>query len=162
MNTTKICSHCKVEKPLADFQKNRVMADGYGNQCKACHNEYSKRYRQDPECRARSKEYHAIRYRERLAENGYSLESRERILKKQYGITLQDYVRILVSQNQKCAICGSETPDRGGAESFDVDHDHATGKVRGLLCKHCNLMLGNAKDSTSTLESAITYLKKHQ
>ena len=86
-------------------------------------------------------------------------------LKKRFGISLDDYYKLLKQQNYVCEICGQgETAiDPRTKKAFDlaVDHDHKTGKVRSLLCKNCNNMLGYAKDSQEILTKAINYLKKH-
>jgi hypothetical protein len=58
-------------------------------------------------------------------------------LKRRHGITLEQYEAMLLSQNGLCAICG-HPPDVGVNKRLHVDHDHATGKIRGLLCMHCN------------------------
>jgi hypothetical protein len=79
-------------------------------------------------------------------------------LKSTYGLTIEQYDFILESQGNCCAICKTDTPN--GKGRFHVDHDHATNEVRGLLCHHCNLALGNFKDNVSTLLSAIEYLNK--
>jgi hypothetical protein len=73
-----------------------------------------------------------------------------------YGIDIEEYTKLLEKQDFKCAICGSRGSD---IKSLAVDHDHATGKVRGLLCDSCNLGIGKFKDSTELLTSAINYLK---
>jgi len=77
-----------------------------------------------------------------------------------YGITQEDYDLMLDIQKECCAICGIEEQKTTKKRLF-VDHDHKTGKVRGLLCQHCNFVLGQAKDSVEILENAITYLKQH-
>lgn len=76
-----------------------------------------------------------------------------------YGITLEQKEEILKSQSYKCAICNKDlvTTNR----NTHVDHDHATGKVRAVLCLHCNSMLGHAKDNIKILKSGIKYLKLH-
>jgi DNA-binding CsgD family transcriptional regulator/ribosomal protein L34E len=75
------------------------------------------------------------------------------------------YDRLLATQGNVCAICGeAEGVRRSRAGSFvrlSVDHDHATGQIRELLCSTCNLMLGCAKDSVERLESGARYLRKH-
>jgi hypothetical protein len=81
-------------------------------------------------------------------------------LKAKYNITEADYLAILEKQNFMCAICDTKTPT-GKWKVFAVDHDHATGKVRGLLCNECNRGIGLLKDSLSILSSAFTYLEKH-
>jgi hypothetical protein len=82
-------------------------------------------------------------------------------LMRMYGIDLNKYNELLISQNYKCAIC-QENPNGWNGQSgrFDVDHDHKTGKVRGLLCSSCNTSLGKFKDDISILKRAINYLKK--
>lgn len=56
-----------------------------------------------------------------------------------------------------CGICGA-TESSGGKKQLHVDHDHTTGKIRGLLCNHCNLGIGHFKDDTELLQAAIKYL----
>jgi hypothetical protein len=78
--------------------------------------------------------------------------------KRKHGIGREKYLELLLRQDNKCAICkrdASEFP-----KELAVDHDHKTGKIRGLLCWGCNLLLGNAKDNKEVLESAIIYLAK--
>ena len=70
-----------------------------------------------------------------------------------YGLTPEDYQRLLLHQDDRCAICrGSRTYE------LHVDHDHATGLVRGLLCRRCNKLLRDVRDSRVVLGRAITYL----
>lgn len=84
-------------------------------------------------------------------------------LKRSYGITLVEYETMLAAQDGKCAICkGPErTRDKdGGPRRMPVDHDHETGKVRGLICTHCNRALGMFKDDIKILKSAIAYVER--
>jgi ribosomal protein L44E len=80
-------------------------------------------------------------------------------LKSRYGITEHQVVELALLQEGRCAICGA-VPDtskkRGG---LHVDHDHASGVVRGLLCELCNLGLGRFKDDPEVLRSALEYLE---
>jgi hypothetical protein len=77
---------------------------------------------------------------------------------KDHNLSTEQYEEMLRVQNGKCAICkGNET--RKFWKNLCIDHDHKTGKVRGLLCHHCNTMLGNVKDNPEILQSAIEYLK---
>ena len=69
-----------------------------------------------------------------------------------------DYAKLLVEQNNSCAICGVEAT--GLKRELSVDHNHETNKIRGLLCHHCNIGLGNFKDSTTLLSVAIEYLER--
>jgi hypothetical protein len=78
-------------------------------------------------------------------------------VKKKYGITLEDYDRMETEQLGGCAIC--KQPDPAGRR-LAVDHCHYLGHVRGLLCFHCNVALGNLKHDVELLKSAIAYLEK--
>lgn len=71
-------------------------------------------------------------------------------------------VRKLIEEGLKtgCEICGKQNYEYGRKERLHVDHDHATGIVRGMLCNNCNHMLGLAKDSVEHLQAAINYLQK--
>jgi hypothetical protein len=84
--------------------------------------------------------------------------NRRRLLWNKYGLTEDDYNTLLIKQNHKCAICEATAPN--GMGKWHVDHCHTTGKVRGLLCMSCNIMLGKAKDSLEILQKAINYLQK--
>ena len=70
-----------------------------------------------------------------------------------YNLSLDDFNDLLESQNHRCAICG-----KAFVHTPFVDHDHATGQVRGLLCRHCNVILGMAGDSCEILKNAFNYL----
>lgn len=83
---------------------------------------------------------------------------------RKYGLTSDDYAIMLVAQDYQCAICGNEFPDgkEANGRPLAIDHDWATGKVRGLLCGNCNRGLGCFKDNQEALQSAIAYLDKHK
>lgn len=77
-------------------------------------------------------------------------------LRKNYGITIEQYDAMYAAQGGRCKICATSAPrGRGG---FHVDHCHSGNYVRGLLCAECNMMLGLAKDSKEILKNAIFYL----
>ncbi len=95
-------------------------------------------------------------YRERNKKNEKEL-NRLYQKKTKYGLNAEEYYSMFRKQNNKCAICGQNFSDSNKAF---VDHCHKTNKVRGLLCTRCNTLLGMARDNTSILENAITYLKK--
>jgi len=85
--------------------------------------------------------------------------NRRSVLKAKYGITAEEYDQMLLKQENVCAICGLEAGGGRGAESrLAVDHNHETGKVRGLLCNNCNNGLGRFKDNPELLRKAIDYL----
>ena len=130
----KKCTKCGEVKPLNSFYIHSKETGIYRNDCKDCS-------------------------KKRTAKNTMSPEYfRENHLKKTYGITLEQYDKMLEEQDNGCAICGTE--ESGGKGRFHVDHCHDTGKVRGLLCMPCNVALGGFKDSVLNLASAIQYLEK--
>lgn len=83
---------------------------------------------------------------------------RHHSLKKRYGISLDDYRAMLSSQGGRCAICRGTRTARG--RELAVDHCHKTGRVRGILCVHCNVALGQARDRVDVLRAMIRYLRK--
>jgi len=86
-------------------------------------------------------------------------------LSKKFGISLEEYNTMLKKQHGVCAICTKEEvikTKKGNFRKLAVDHDHITGKVRGLLCSNCNTSLGGFQDDIKTLEKALKYLKKHK
>lgn len=84
-------------------------------------------------------------------------------LKTAYGITLDDYTKMLAAQNGVCAICfRPETATcRGRVRSLAVDHDHETDMVRGLLCGACNSALGLLGEDKDRIRSLVVYLEKY-
>lgn len=81
---------------------------------------------------------------------------RKSYMKSEWGMTPEDYHRMLSGQGGGCAICG--TFDPRGRGRFHVDHDHATGRIRGLLCNECNFGLGKFGDNPELLRRALAYL----
>lgn len=87
---------------------------------------------------------------------------KNRRLLRRYGITLDTYHQLYRIQNGVCAIC--QRPERrdarGVLEPLCVDHSHLTGRVRGLLCHHCNTAIGKLKDNVDLMRRAIAYLQQ--
>lgn len=81
----------------------------------------------------------------------------DRIRFKKYGITGEEFREIVEKQGIKCPICGRDI-----TKNPSVDHDHKTGKIRGLICNNCNLALGNASDSPDRLRAMADYLEKNE
>lgn len=130
----KTCARCKEAKSASEFHKNRRVKDGLQRQCRAC------------------------------AASEYQRYMNDKWIERTYGITGEEYQQMLTSQNGRCAIC-SRTPQetgrrRNGSQRLSVDHDHASGRVRGLLCASCNTMLGMARDEADVLRSAAEYLSQ--
>lgn len=88
----------------------------------------------------------------------------EKYLLREYKLTYDEYIKLLNSQDAKCAICGSEgfKMQEHHKIKLVVDHCHTTGKVRGMLCHNCNRGLGLFQDSIKNLQSATCYLAKTQ
>jgi len=107
--------------------------------------------------REREREY----YRQSRIQNGLSYKDSD--LKRYYGIDLLQYSQMFMAQNGKCAICGNDYGGHrnGVQKALAVDHDHKTGKVRGLLCEPCNQGIGKLKDDYKILRQAADYLEKH-
>lgn len=146
------CSTCKILKSIEDFYINRRNKDGLKSNCKKCCAEsVMKCYWKDPIAK---KEY--IRQWQ-LKNPGVRYETaRKSDLKIKYGITLEDYNRMFDAQLGKCHICKKHQIEF--KKKLAVDHNHQTGKVRGLLCEHCNKALGGFRDNIEYLEEAIKYL----
>jgi hypothetical protein len=81
-----------------------------------------------------------------------------RMREREYGVTHAEFVALLAAQGGVCAICGNGNQS---GRQLAVDHDHATGRPRGLLCTRCNPMLGYARDDIAVLQAATEYLKRY-
>ncbi len=107
-----------------------------------------------------NKEHHIRKTREwQLSHPEKRKEIQERYRQKKYGISDEDLNRLTQKQNGVCVICNQQQI-RG--KKLDIDHDHKTGRVRGLLCRKCNTALGSFKDSPEVLRSAIAYLSSYE
>jgi hypothetical protein len=169
------CGTCHVVKPSDAFNRSRQTKDGLHPRCKACRSEarraaraadpegerakYRERYARDRDkIRAKQAEY----YRRNADE--FNTSGREMYLLRTFGITVAGYEALHVAQGGACAICGepeSRTDHRTGRPCrLAVDHDHATGRVRGLLCRKCNTAVGLLGDSVGGIERALAYLKR--
>lgn len=132
--TMKTCTKCNIEKQIEDFSPQ---GNGRRSVCRKC----------------RTAEQKGRDYSKYKGKYKYTTEQRRAWnLKHKYGMTVSEYEKMLIDQNNKCKIC-QEVSD------LVIDHNHKTGIVRGLLCHHCNTMLGLAKDSPQILEGAIAYLR---
>lgn len=147
----KKCKVCGEEKETTEFYKNSSYLDGFTSKCKKCHiKQTTANYRNKPEINeANKRRYFADKDAER-----------NRDYKRNYGLTLEDYNNMLASQDYQCKICSISDKQASKGRLF-VDHCHTTGKIRGLICHHCNTMLGLAKDNISILEKSIQYLKEN-
>lgn len=116
--------------------------------CKTAADWYASNAERKKETTYKWRKTNSTRYRE-ITRTGH--------LRRTYNITLEDYNIMLEAQGHRCAICGGVEPG-GRTGRFNVDHDHDTGYVRGLLCTSCNIGIGHLKENPSILQSAIDYL----
>lgn len=114
---------------------------------------YRKRYL-IPEVRA-AKLASIARYR---SKPGIKEERRIKQICLTYGITVDQWRDLFASQGSRCAICGSETANHS-KHYWHTDHCHSTGKLRGILCHHCNCGLGSFRDNIENMKRAISYLE---
>lgn len=170
-NDTRICRTCGDEKANAEM----ALKSGKPTwTCKACVNAYAREWRlrnpnRTAEYTRRKVERPGFRegHREKMRARYHRMgpaENRDRQLRRNYGISLAEYEERLRQQGGVCAICGTEPEcaDRVDARWVDsllvVDHCHATGVVRGLLCSTCNLAIGYLKDDPNRMMSAAAYV----
>ena len=164
-NDTRII-YCSRECCLEDRKKNGYMEKYYALnkdkwECRQSESEYKQeknkkrreRYANDSEFRNKKKKEVHDYY-----QNNPDVRLNQRLRK--FGIDLMEYRRLLEQQNGKCAICCSEIGDAMGNRLY-VDHDHISGKVRGLLCSKCNFGLGNFNDDAELMRKAIKYLEEN-
>lgn len=81
------------------------------------------------------------------------------MLKRKYGLTVEEFDGMLAAQDGRCAICATDTP---GVKGWCVDHCHDSGRVRGVLCTSCNTAIGQMKDNPVRLRAAADYLERNQ
>lgn len=146
----KRCSKCEKFKPDYEFPKRANGERGLRSHCRKCISEYDKERNGTPEMKAKMSAYS----KQYIVQNVDKVKSAK--LLNRYGISLEEFEKKLDSQNRKCAICGVQLD---GNKRTHLDHDHATGKIRGILCWNCNGGLGNFSDNVERLQSAINYLK---
>lgn len=133
----KLCPRCKETKATTQFGKCVRAKDGLNWVCSCCNKQQSR------DQRAKAK-----------AAGTATKSSRARHIKHAYGLSMAQHDAMLAAQGGGCAICLSPllVPQ--------VDHCHASGAVRGLLCKPCNLALGLMRDNPEALERAASYVRR--
>ncbi len=144
----KTCTKCQTEKPLSSFHKDVHGAMGVKSRCKDCLRESFKQNYQ-----AKKSEY-AARNRQFRIDNPDYERSRHRLYT--HGVTDQQFTELLTRQEYRCAICKKPVD-----KSAHLDHNHETGKIRGVLCSNCNRGIGHMQECPSILSSAIQYLEAH-
>jgi hypothetical protein len=146
--STKICSKCEIEKLSSDFyvRKSGIIR----SQCKSCEKESAHSWNKA------NREKYRLNGRNEYKQNKRNHKNRK--LKAEYGITVDEYESKLISQNFSCSICKTHQSEL--KYSLNVDHDHLTNEVRDLLCSPCNQLLGLAKENKEILNASIDYLKR--
>lgn len=144
----KRCPRCSKKKDGSKFYKNPKTPTGLASWCKACHLAADKERRERPEVKKR--EVQRRKQHRKDHPEVYRLRSKKEKLAK-HGLTIEDYERLLAEQRGGCALCGS-------TDRLCVDHDHETGRVRGILCFKCNTAIGMLGDSAAGLRRAFEYL----
>jgi len=153
------CDKCGETKPIEEYYMNNKKTFNRTLTCRICEQKERLEFKQQ------NPEYHKMIDNNRKRKWGklYPEKCTNTRLKGQYGITLDNYNEMLDKQNGTCAICNLKetkiSKETGDPKRLAVDHCHETGKVRGLLCFHCNSSLGKFKDSIELLQNAIDYLK---
>lgn len=132
---TRVCKKCNTEQPLDRFVKVKKCRFGRSYRCKKCDYRHNRRFCNGP------------------AQRNYHIRTK-------YGIEPDVYDSLFASQGGVCAICKSSSPGQIRAKHLYIDHDHATGSIRGLLCHPCNAGLGKFRDNPSSLLAAIAYLER--
>ena len=165
----KKCTKCGVEKPLSEFNKNKSKKDGFGTECKPCAKQNLKKWLiKNPEKQKAIKKkwyennkeavYKQSRNWIKNNQESYKFHARKSLLKK-YGLTPESFEEKKLAQDNKCEICKEKLDN---SVHTCVDHCHSTGKTRGILCRKCNNVLGQAMDNPFILKSALNYLKKYK
>jgi hypothetical protein len=138
---TLFCKACYGQKPTHSFHKDSSSTRGYAYYCKPCATE-------------KSRVWHTT-HKHDVA---YKAKRQDSYFKTKYSVSKEIRDQMLVEQDNKCAICRVSLSTDGG--HTHTDHNHQTGKIRGILCTNCNRGLGHFKDSGDNLQAAIEYLRK--
>ena len=139
----KICNICNESKPLEAFSIHAKGAQGRHPACKACRS-------------LQAKDWYAGKRLEIIQSRREWRKRTGAHRRHAYGLSVEEFNSLVAAQNGRCAICDEVPTGRG----FHVDHCHLTGRIRGLLCRGCNLALGNIKDDPSRLHRAADYLSR--
>lgn len=161
----KICTVCNTPKELFEFHKDRSSRDGLRPTCKACTSAQNKKIGLDGLTPTERWHKNHPGYSKTVGPDGlnpFQRWYRKNLLRhpeyrriRKYGLTAEQFTALLSSQGDACAIC------RNIEQKWCVDHDHDSGVVRAILCRYCNLALGNLNDSAALATAAAEYLTRH-
>ena len=161
------CSTCRVNKPTSEFL-SRSDTGKVKSRCRSCENDWHRgNYQRSRAEKLASEKAHYSKQDTKEKRKAYraARKLQDKIwkknwdLQKSYGIDLNTLDIVIDLQRCHCPICSRYFPK--GSRYWHVDHDHRTGKVRGVVCGNCNTMLGHAKDNAETLRRAAEYLEKN-
>jgi hypothetical protein len=162
----KRCKICAELKAYNEFYRAAGMKDGYRSECKVCNlAARAARYADDPQkhidrvqrWRKENPEHLAAYMRAYRQRPERKRADRDGHLRRKFGIGIEDYERMLEAQGDVCAICKKPRPEE---RTLHVDHDHDTGKIRGLLCFRCNNALGDFDEHYDLFVKAADYLDR--
>lgn len=163
----KKCSRCVKIMDLNRFTNNRTSKDGKDHYCRQCKSAVKKEdYEKNREKIKKQVHESYKRNKDKCIARAkkYRTENREKVLAQKrfasLGVTHEQYQAMLKEQKECCAVCGIH--QTGRKYRLSVDHCHATGQIRGLLCGFCNTGIGLFKDNISLMEKASAYLSKFQ
>lgn len=161
INSEKECLSCKLMKSFENFSKCR---GSLKSKCKSCLSEESrvKRKNLSDEDKNKIRLYERNRSK-RLSDNGFANSHKHNL--KKYNLSVEEYNEMIKSQSSLCAICGNEESSinkYGNKRRLAVDHCHATGKIRYLLCGKCNQALGLLNENKNILQKMIEYLEEFE
>jgi hypothetical protein len=162
----KRCRGCSEVKPLDDFYANPQGRGGLRPECKECTKARRKAwYAENREREIERVRQWALANPEKIADKiaratgseKKKASDRRSYLKRTYGLTVEDYERMLAEQDGVCAICKQPRPEN---RTLHVDHDHETGEIRALLCFRCNNALGDFEEEYELFQRAADYLDR--
>ena len=159
----KKCSKCGEVKPLESYHNSICTKDGRYAMCKPCVLAKNNAWRNANKGKvAECKRQYMMRNRDAIREHRKAYMAAHKVeaaeyrrrwnLAKRYGITLEQYADIWNRQGGLCGVC------RKTHRKMVVDHDHDTGKVRGILCHPCNVCLGGLGDNLDGVMRVVRYL----
>ena len=162
LKTKKMCNYCYELKHLFDFGKLKAGAFGVSGQCKDC-----TKYRRlaatpnHPEYIKLHAKIGPMRNDSPKSIKKYPRNGRAAYLKEKYGMTIEQYIKMLEEQENICLACGEILEPVVQGKMPVIDHCHKTGKVRGILHDRCNLGLGHAYDNPEILRKWASYLDRY-
>ena len=162
-------------KPDSELTPGQLERRQYHRAWRAVHKEHVAEYRhgkylEQKDARSKYSEQYYQEHRQQYIERARDYRKKNAAVLRAYwrqrktGCTQEQYDALYAAQDGKCALCGDSTPGRfvgnGKAQDFCADHDHETGRIRGLLCGNCNAGIGHLQDNSTLLRKAADYLDR--